>query len=650
MPPKRRGGSKLGRKKTRKKNTEDDESTRKPCKSCGGIDHERSSSHLCPFYVDRPGRTKPPDPPLGESDETGFWKEHHRSIKVGWRTLLRSPYLDEKVQWAVDEMTKLSFEVSRLLQYHVQRCFEAGLPTPNIVHDTWLRQCFSIFKNGVATDLELQNSYNVYLARRTTMEPLPALVATPPEMVTIAVRDFLTNITTHIERLYPIVVKRWMAAVFASRGLPKKHARRLAKFVSGILLQPGDFTDDICDLHQEEVTMKAMVRAVQDSNIDWRSRLSFIYRMNKWLMTQHNRLCVLTPIFSAEAKYVTIDTDILHSLLGSKRGTGVTKKAFGHNQVVQWVKHFRLPPRFIMAEDDLPETKKFWFMVTTDGVGASLLVQRWNWIPKRAEPSKTSTPIPTQKRPPLQDRQQTQISEARRLLQTCSDPVLIGLDPGRKSLATLVKDYGPNRDQRVLDLSTGRYYEESGFNYRTDKQKRFLEDTGLKDWWEAVPSLKLGTSGSTMDNVEYLFASGNGNMTKMFSLRLGRSCKKLRWRTYIHQKKTLARFVKEILADIPPERGVIIGFGDASFNSSSAGHPSSPRTDELKRLLVRAKEKARWRRYNVAVVDIWEFNTSKVCSKCHALRRLKGLKRVSVSKKHFVRSCQEPTCRTIWNR
>ena len=51
----------------------------------------------------------------------------------------------------------------------------------------------------------------------------------------------------------------------------------------------------------------------------------------------------LLPIYSNQAKYVTIDTDALYGLLGAKAGTGVDLQCFAREQNDNWGKIFKLP-------------------------------------------------------------------------------------------------------------------------------------------------------------------------------------------------------------------------------------------------------------------------------------------------------------------
>ena len=620
-----------------------------PCK-CGGKDHDRSSSRLCPFKeLPRQGKDPPPIP-HGESEETGFWKEHQRCVKIGWGGFLRNRALDASIQLAVKQMTSLSFEVSRFLQYHLQRLFEieanaAQFPgltyLPDISNDTWMRRLFVSFATANFDDPSLGDSYAKYLAKRTLQVPLPAKDSIPPQMLTIFAQDYVTNISTHIDRLFTIVAKRAYAKYFAVKGVPNRESRRLAATLIAVLIDGNEtvLRDEFLTAVQDG-ELRLLLESHLQAGSSWRTKLHYIHIQNRWLLTQHSRLCVLTPIFSIDSKYVTIDTNVLHSLLGSKKGTGCDSAGFGRRQVCQWALNFRIPPRFVGYED---LGKYFWFQVKTDGVGASFLVSRWLWRPKNVE-TKSKTDWVLEARV----KQQEALSAVRAAIDaTGRPPVYIGADPGRKDLVTVVRDMGDGEKPKAVHFSSGRYYHESKFKYRLRKQQRWLKASGLAEWWGATPSLKLGNAESTLDNVAYLFAS-NDSMTTMFSLRGSRKCRKLRWKAYIHQKKTLAKFAAEILDGLPTDRVTVVAFGDASFNHASPGHAPTPHTRHLRDLLRRNKERLRWPQYRVHVVDIWEFNTSKVCSKCHATRRLRELK--GVTQDHFVRRCDEPSCRSIWNR
>ena len=96
----------------------------------------------------------------------------------------------------------------------------------------------------------------------------------------------------------------------------------------------------------------------------------------------------------------------------------------------------------------------------------------------------------------------------------------------------------------------------------------------------------------------------------------------------------------------------IIAYGAGKFNASSPGYKSSPtRSSYFANRLKKV--------HNATVLNIWEFNTSQICSKCQAPVKLCGVATQQdpfmtpaniVQKHHFVRRCTNNLCRIIWNR
>jgi len=388
-------------------------------------------------------------------------------VKIGWGGFLRNTALNAPVQKAVSQSTLLTFEVSRFLQYHLQRLLEkpdnvdrfADLSfIPDVTNDTWLRQCFVGFADATFDDLELSTSYANYVQKRTGHVALPSRDAIPPQSLTIFAQEYATNIGTHIDRLFTIVAKRTYARLLTQRGLPGKEARALATavitaFDDAAVLGPAydDFVSEC-----QDVDLRLLLESHLEASRSWRGKLHYIHVQNRWLMTQCSRLTSLIPIYSLDAKYVTIDTDILHSLLGGSRGTGVDKKGFGGRQMCHWALNFRIPSKFV-GHDGLG--KFFWFYVKTDGVGVSFLVNKWVWVKKTN----------AEKKKKKQDAVATAVAEADRRRRAAwdalkavveasgQDPVVIGADPGRKDLVTIVRDFLDGTKPAAVHFSSARY-------------------------------------------------------------------------------------------------------------------------------------------------------------------------------------------------
>jgi hypothetical protein len=139
--------------------------------------------------------------------------------------------------------------------------------------------------------------------------------------------------------------------------------------------------------------------------------------------------------------------------------------------------------------------------------------------------------------------------------------------------------------------------------------------------------------------MRYLTHVLSAEFGKMLEMVCSKKYKKLRWKCYMDNKRTVNQFCKEIVEYCIPEQ-TIVCFGDASFRHNSAGYASSPKQAQFVKEL---------RKMNVKVHMTNEYNSSQVCSRCMKEKRLIGCE-TARKNKHFVRRCTEKSCRMIWNR
>jgi hypothetical protein len=87
------------------------------------------------------------------------------------------------------------------------------------------------------------------------------------------------------------------------------------------------------------------------------------------------RLYPLVPMYSWNAKYITIDTNAFYDLLGRRPGTGLTLSEFVERRQEFWQQHFNLSDK--LFREITPDAKRFNFTIITDGVGASVHMFKW---------------------------------------------------------------------------------------------------------------------------------------------------------------------------------------------------------------------------------------------------------------------------------
>jgi len=283
-------------------------------------------------------------------------------------------------------------------------------------------------------------------------------------------------------------------------------------------------------------------------------------------------------------------------------------------------------------------------MLDTDGVGASVHIFRWKWIIIR--PNETST------------ERENRLAEAReerftRLFQNIQgragehDLHWVGVDPGRKNVVTASK-LDDDNEHWSFKLSSAEYHHRIKANERKEKKDTQLRKAGVSEWLLESPTMKTHSAAATLSCIQRTFASNH--LHQIFNINSTRKTKHMRWKVYMHRLKTIDQTCKSMLGDDPSN--TIIAYGGGKFNPSSPGYKPSPtRSSYFANRLKKV--------HNATVLNIWEFNTSQICSKCHAPVKLCGVATQQdpfmtpaniVQTHHFVRRSTNNLCRIIWNR
>jgi hypothetical protein len=157
------------------------------------------------------------------------------------------------------------------------------------------------------------------------------------------------------------------------------------------------------------------------------------------------------------------------------------------------------------------------------------------------------------------------------------DITWIGCDPGQKDVMTIYKEEedGAKSDIRgnSKNFSNARYYAESSFKCRLAKVILYTRQNNLENWSLSTPSLKYGNTNTVMRYLSHVLSAEFGTILEMVC---SKKYKKLRWKCYIDNKRTIHQFCQEIIENCILEQ-TIVCFGDASFRHNSAGYASSPK-------------------------------------------------------------------------
>jgi hypothetical protein len=585
------------------------------CKSCGRADHKRSSSRLCPNNKPRQGKEKPEylkdEPTWGLGGETVY--------KVGLETISKDSRLTERISQCVLALTQAAFEGSRLLQYVLSKKIESGDSLPTLDKD-YLRSVFSTpLGNTRPINNELTDHYNRVFTQVRDPRYRPARLPVEQSQILVNhVQTYKTNLDLHVKKQVEILGRDMIRGYFLRRGIREKIVTGLVNEIYDVVLDDEKTCSLSDDLLKRFVRpLRRVLSSPQKNQIEW------IYGRNRIQVAHGRRTSTLVPIHTISAKYLTISTDILYILLERKKGTGVTMKEFGMEQDEHWNQYFKLKQKHFKSETNPDPKVMFGYMIKTDGAGASVLLKRWVDMKKWSKTEKAEWKL-------SQDRSRKSVRD--RVKDLGRDADWIGIDPGRKDIVTAWREH----DAKAINVSNGRYYHECGMTRRKHKWKMWEKETSVHDFSNGAPSIALGHSYNIELHIKYYI--NNYKYMDLLRLRCCRRVKRLRWDVYVKKQESLDRYCKEIIGERRLDKTIVVAFGDASFNHTFGGHRSSPR-----RRWVRNRLESH---HDVIVIDTPEFNSSLVCSNCHAADRMSPCD--NASNNHFVRSCQ--TCRTIWQR
>ncbi len=581
----------------------------KRCKKCGGGDHQRSSSRKCPYYQPRQG-AEIPEETEEQITNNEAPKREIVVYKQGLNTFTNHKFnngetLIERIQKQVAAVTKNSYYASRILNYHLQRCVENNIPLPNITNWTWLRQLFT----RVINDEDLQESID------TIEHLLPEFqTGVISQMTTLCCKSYADNIQVHLDNVYDIMNRKWMKAYLDSKGFKKKEVTAM---VANIMEDPQSFEDSFPNL----------ITPYIQNQVNIASRIKRMYTLNKRFGHFGTKRYNLAPQFTTNAKYVTIDTDVLYSLVKSDLRVK-NRKEFGAVREDQWRKYTNVKEKYFK------DNKRFNCEIKTDGIGCSIEIFTWISIPKSAlsEEKKAQN---------KQVKAQVERNMLNRLANT-DNMRIVGCDPGRKDLLSAV-----DTDNKKFVLTNKKYYKDCKFKERQQWKLEQLRRLHILPFMLQSPTSKTPDSERTLEYLQYLSDHGN-KMELLFALELESRTKHKRWRSYIHKQKTLDNFCKQLIDG--QKANTLFAYGDASFNHNSKGYAPSLKGNWIKHHLQKV--------HNCNLVMIREYNTSQVCSACHHNEKLVGVGSLRDTKRfdfphstppvkpHFVRRCTH--CLMIW--
>jgi hypothetical protein len=599
------------------------------------------------------GDPNPPDIPPGGNPPPGVnirgrWIQEHKVYKCGLHKMINTPPLENTINNVVSQSTRVCYQVSRVLQLHLQRVIENNLPFPDILNVTFIRRLFMLVQGRPANQGTTDGTYHDLVETYNTIYlPVVGTYAlnrenSPSQVIAYLAQNYTVNIQQHIIIHFELMNKQWIKQSLIIRGLPLADAKQLSHEIWNFCSDE----DQGHDQDQEEDASfyeewRFFIDPIRASNTNVPAKIERMFHLNILFTAWASKLSSLVPIYTHDAKYIRIDTISLFEMLGRTRATGLQREEFQIQRQEIFRTHFNLPSRLFSNNDRIPH---FSYMIDTDGVGASVHVFRWKWILIRENESNAAR----QER--LANAREERLNTLYEGIQERADQqnlTWIGVDPGRKNVVTAA-ELDDENDHWSFKLTAKEYHHRIKANERKQQKEACFRRAGVLDWLQESPTMKTHSAGASLECIRRTFATNH--LSRVFAVTNSRQAKHLRWRVHIHRMKTLDQVCRAIAGDNP--RNTIVGYGSGSFNPSSPGHKPTPTRDRY------IKNRLKYV-HRLTVLDVWEFNTSQICSCCFAPVKLCGVATRQdpfmtpaniITNHHFVRRCTNPRCRTIWQR
>lgn len=302
---------------------------------------------------------------------------------------------------------------------------ESDNSIPDIIDLSWLRQ---LFTHKYRDEYLEQSAEQLNILHKEKING---------QVISYLVKELCQNIEMFLENIYAKMTKRWIFQVLKLRGFNDKAIKEIAYEIF-------DKKEDFSGFYE--------AYEFYSKTID--SKIKRMFYLNKLFVSWGIEQFALCPQYSTRAKYITIDTDILHAFVGSKEKV----KIFGQHCDEMWRQYVRIKNKWFVGN------KKFDMMIKTDGIGVSVILYKWV--------------------------QTGQIVNYNNNFVIDDNTKIIGIDPGRKDVITCCDE-----NRNVINLSNGEYYESCKFKERVRKINKKILNNGIEDFMKTIPSIKTDCSG-----------------------------------------------------------------------------------------------------------------------------------------------------------
>lgn len=317
-------------------------------------------------------------------------------------------------------------------------------------------------------------------------------------------------------------------------------------------------------------------------------------------LTEEDKRCKIKKLFqpiplrnTIIPSYITIDTNVILSLFKNKGESQMNKKTKKYKNHI-WDKIFKTNKKVMKMNDYEYKT------ILTDGIGVSICFQKSG---KRYKENKN-----------IDEDNDVYIDEiCNEDLELCKSKKLVSIDPGKCSLVFML-DENKNKLRYTAQQRRKESLRKRNNNIilrEKQKNKIIEEETELSSY--NCKSVNYNEFKKYITEKTKL----NNKVRKFYEKELYR---KLKWRTWIYQRKSEDKFLNRIDETYGNKEDLLLCYGNWS-NNKQMKYLMPTKGVGLRRVIQK--------KFSVVLID--EFRTSKLCSHCNCeLEHYNNLHRVLV--------------------
>jgi hypothetical protein len=477
------------------------------------------------------------------------------SVKMSFNSLVENNYLNGGIQEIVLNINKICFLSYQLLNYHFTRLIQENKQLPEITQNLFYQAC-----STVSVMMERKETID------TTDEMYISFSKYKVHLGKLPFRDRMGNLINNLNR---------QQITMTSNHLAFNFYKRFHKYLE---LKTGENRKSVIYKWLKEIYA-----------LEYKGKNFFIMKMRQWLRytpTEENIkkhlnhfVSVYYKILQEFEKYPNMKGVRTFNLLPTKNSFTLSSieicssclkdiisyftkqpvpKDFDENKLVYWYELFKI-------EKYETKERKFAYAIFTDGKVCVVRLRK-----------------PKFEAPKAKDIKKVNYEQ------------YVGIDPGVRSLQTSCND-----TCRVIETTTPSYRHNCKMKYACKKREMWYKNWEQYDMWRNIPSFKT----TNLERMHYYFKYVYPYMNVIFKFHVYKNFRGLSFRSYCRGKATLHSICESIVG----KKKTLVGFGDFSqYHGLVKKHPTAP----IK------KFRNELRKY-CDVVDIDEYNTSKICNFCY---------------------------------